>query len=200
MTTGPVTDPARTGLLLRGAAALAVLILLGTLASHAMPAPTGPTSSLALGSAAPGSAAPGSAAPGPWAKVTLPADGALAEIQPTRPLAGSVATTTAFSVRSLGSIAAVELASRVTADPPVAFTVEPGPTAADATITPTSTLAPGVRYRLQVDAPDGSLAGTWTFRTASPLHVVGRLPDGESTNVPMNTGIETTFDQDGSAD
>lgn len=190
MSTDQAAHPARTGLLLRGAAALGVLVLIGTLAGNAVPGPTGPAFSFL----------PGSAAPASWAKVTLPADGAVAEIQPTRPLGATVATTTSFSIHSLGSIAAVDLASRVTADPPVTFTVEPGATPADSTITPTSALAPGVRYRFRVAAPDGSLAGTWTFRTASPLHVVGRLPDDQATNVPMNTGIETTFDQDGATD
>lgn len=190
MSTGQVTHPARTGLILRGAAALGVLVLLATLAGQAMPTPTGPAFSLT----------PATAAPASWAKVTLPADGAVADIQPTRPLGQSVATTTSFSVHSLGPVAAVDLASAVTADPPITFTVEPGATPGDATITPTSALAPGVRYRFRVEAPDGSLAGTWTFRTASPLHVVGRLPDEQSSNVPINTGIETTFDQDGPTD
>ena len=195
MTTGPVTHQARTRLLLKGAAALGVLILLGTLGGTALPAPSGPALSFA-----PGTSAPGTAAPGAWAKVTLPAGGAVAELEPTRPLGATVATTTSFSIRSLGSFAAVDLASHVTADPPVAFTVEPGASPADATITPTSALTPGIRYRFRVAAPDGSLAGTWTFRTASPLHVVGRLPDDQATSVPQNTGIETTFDQDGSTD
>src|SRR5438046_5066308 len=118
MQTVPANHRPRTGLLIRGAAALTLLVVLGTLAGRALPSPTGPSWSFAPGSPAPGSS------PASWAKVTLPPSGAVAEIAPTLAVGRSVAIATAFTIRSLGALTAVDLASRLTAEPSVTFAVE----------------------------------------------------------------------------
>src|SRR5262249_15520568 len=76
-------------------------------------------------------------------------------------------------------------------------TVNAGPTDDVALLQPTAGLTEGVRYRFRLDAPDGALAGAWTFRTEAPLHIVGTVPEDRTTEVPTNTGIEVQFDQDG---
>src|SRR2546423_6346012 len=149
MTPGTARPRPSRVLLLRGAAALAALLIVATLAGRSLPSPTGPA-----GTVAPASAQPGvpSAAAEAWAKVTLPPFGAVADIAPTKSIGRNVATTTAFTRRSLGQASRVELASRVTADPPVKFAIEPGASGADATITPTGALEPATRYRFRLAA------------------------------------------------
>ncbi|HEX7949524.1 MAG TPA: Ig-like domain-containing protein [Candidatus Limnocylindrales bacterium] len=187
--------------LLRLAAAAVVLALVATLAGQGPPAPSGPTFSVppaavATPGASTGATPTAAATEGPWAKLTLLPSAAIADIEATRVIGNSVATQTAFTVKRLGAIAAADLAARVTAQPPIAFELDAGATADSATLVPTHALSPGTRYRLSLVAPDGSLAGSWTFRTASPLHVVGRIPDDRTSDVPLTTGIEVTFDQD----
>src|SRR3989344_9053116 len=36
----------------------------------------------------------------------------------------------------------------------------------------------------------------WVFQTAPKFNIVGNLPKNEATNVPINTGIEVTFNND----
>ena len=43
----------------------------------------------------------------------------------------------------------------------------------------------------------GLLAGAWVFRTSEPPRIVGDLPRHGASGVPVDTGIEVTFDQDG---
>src|SRR5262249_26028404 len=108
-----------------------------------------------------------------------------------------IAATTSFTLRSLTSMPAVDLARGLQVDPPIKLAIEPGATADVAHIRPSSPLTPGHRYRMPLDSPTGALAGTWAFVTEAPLHVVGTLPGNHTTEVPINTGIEVTFDQDG---
>jgi hypothetical protein len=108
-----------------------------------------------------------------------------------------IGTTTSFTLRSLTSTPAVELARGLQVDPPVKLAITAGATADTATVRPVSPLAVGQRYRVRLESTDGSLAGTWAFRTRAPLHVVGTLPGDHAVDVPTNTGVEITFDQDG---
>ena len=108
-----------------------------------------------------------------------------------------IGTTTSFTLRSLTSTPAVELARGLQVDPPVKLAITAGATADTATVRPVTPLAVGQRYRVRLDSTDGSLAGMWAFRTRAPLHVVGTLPGDHAVDVPTNTGVEITFDQDG---
>jgi alpha-2-macroglobulin len=107
-----------------------------------------------------------------------------------------IAASSRFTLTSLNGTPAAVLAKGVTAVPPITFAITPGKDAGHAVLVPKSPLAAGVSYRLTLRT-DASLAGSWLFQTKSPLHVASTLPGNQATGVPVNTGIEITFDQDG---
>lgn len=154
-----------------------------------VPTPSGPTST-------PGAQASSE----PWAKLDVPAFTPLADLSPIASDASGVAITSSFTLRSLTATPALALAAGLQVEPAVTFLSEPGASSGEARITPAQPLLPGTRYRFRALDPTGRLLGTWTYRTAQPLHVVGLLPDDRSTGVPLTTGIEVTFDQDGPTD
>jgi len=133
----------------------------------------------------------------PWADLEVPPFEQLAEFAPTEGNVNGVARASSFTVRSLTATPALELASSLQIDPSVEFRIEPGPSSDVAIVQPTTDLQAGVRYHVRLDAPDGALAGEWTFKTESPLHIVSTVPGDRSTGVPTHTGIEVEFDQDG---
>lgn len=102
---------------------------------------------------------------------------------------------TAFTLRSFNGRPAVELARDLVAKPAVALSVEAGPTPDVAVVRPASPLQPSTRYRFRLES-DGVVAGSWVYVTRGPLHVTGTLPGDKAVAVPVNTGIELTFDQD----
>src|SRR3989337_1131133 len=65
-------------------------------------------------------------------------------------------------------------------------------------------IAPDTTFTLAsmttVSGADGALAGALAFQVKGPLHVVTTLPADRSNGVPVSTGIELTFDQDGVID
>lgn len=64
-------------------------------------------------------------------------------------------------------------------------------------------LAPGKVYRFLIeDAAAGTphLLASFAFQTKTPVAVVQTIPRDESTGVPINTGIELTFAQEGVRD
>ena len=134
----------------------------------------------------------------PWPDLLVPNFVATAELTPTDADRAGVATGSSFTLRSLTATQAVELARGLRINPPVALKIKAGPSADLAVIRPVEPLAEGLRYRFRLDTPDGALAGTWAFRASAPLRVVGTLPGDQTVDVPTNTGIEITFDQDGS--
>ncbi|HXI82349.1 MAG TPA: Ig-like domain-containing protein [Verrucomicrobiae bacterium] len=151
-------------------------------------------------SPAPSATAP---APDPWASLdpssgipeggiattaTLTADGS------TGPVVG---VDTAFRLASTTAMPASRLAARLTVDPSFAFSVKPDPADRVAVITPAEKLLPGTVYRFDLHGSTGELLDTWAFQAKQPLRVVGTLPENESSDVPIDTGIEVTFDQDG---
>ena len=192
------------------AARLATLVAALILAAGcAGPAPTVPP----IASTTP---LPSSYAPAPAASPTTPApeatsqpgdDGAWTPVQPTglpQPAtlvpthAGmdSVARTTAFLLTSLDARPAMALASLVVADPPVTFRVTSTGTSS-ALLRPATVLASATRYRFSLTRPDGTVEASWTARTAGPLHVTDTVPGDAATAVPVDTGVEITFDQAG---
>ena len=135
-----------------------------------------------------------------WDPVELPPLQLVADLTPTTGDGGPVSPSTAFTLKSLTGTPAAELAGRLRAIPLVDLAVEPGATPDIVTVRPTEPLAARIRYRFELLAPDGSLAASWLFRTASPTHAVTLLPRSNATGVPVNTGIEVTFDQDSPID
>ena len=133
----------------------------------------------------------------PWPELLVPNFEPAADLQPTDRDRAGVAIGSSFTLRSLRETPAVELARGLLIDPPTSLEIVAGATADLATIRPLEPLAVGLRYRFRLETPDGALAGTWAFITRAPLHIVGTLPGNQSVQVPANTGIEVTFDQDG---
>lgn len=138
--------------------------------------------------------------PTEWTSVELPPAQLVADLTPTTGDGGHVTTSAAFTLKSLTDTPAAELANRLRASPLVDLAVEAGVTPDVVTVRPTKPLGAGVRYRFELLAPDGSLAASWLFRTAGPVYAVTLLPADNATGVPVNTGIEVTFDQDSPID
>ena len=193
----------------RAAVAIGVMVILaatlGPAALTTHPTDTFP-SATQVAARATSSAQPGPTAtlgptedPQAWADLAVPAFELAAAFEPSDRDRGGVATNSSFTVRSLSSTPAVELAQGLHIDPPIGFTIKPGGSADLAVVKPSSALVEGVRYRVRLDAPDGALAGSWAFTTRTPLHVVTTLPADHATDVPTNTGIEIEFDQDGTS-
>lgn len=107
---------------------------------------------------------------------------------------------TGFRLASVDGSSAAALAARVTVQPAFAYTVATDAADRSAAITPTAPLRPGTVYRFSLAGPTGEVLDTWAFQAKQPLRIVGTLPANESTDVPIDTGIEVTFDQDGVAD
>src|SRR6185369_1761464 len=143
--------------------------------------------------------APGTPGPTeePWADLAVGPYAAVAELTPTDADRVGAAPRTAFKLHSLTSTPALALAAGLESNPPSKVTGKAGATPDIAIITPTQPLLVGARYRFRLQSPDGALAGSWAFRTRGPLHVTGTLPRDRAVAVPTNTGIELTFDQDG---
>lgn len=155
-----------------------------------------------------------SASPAPaWARLVVPELAPVAELAPTDADAGGVALTSAFTLTSRTSERAIVLAGRLSVEPAIDLATEApgtgdaspvpvpspgGPGSGDSvTIRPRERLAPGHLYRFALNGADGSLRASWAFQTKQPLHVTGTLPADRATGVPVDTGIEITFDQDG---
>ena len=156
------------------------------------------------------------------ASATTPAGspGASANPEPSgsfEPLPGIIATPTAvltalgapgavvpldagFRLASMDTTPASALAARLTVQPAFAFSVKADATDRVATLTPAEPLQPGVVYRFALAGTTGELLDSWAFQTHRPLRVVGTLPANQTTDVPLDTGIEITFDQDGVTD
>jgi hypothetical protein len=105
-----------------------------------------------------------------------------------------------FALTSLTGEPATAMAARVQVSPDAELAIDAGRDERAVTLAPRDGLKPGTQYRFTLQAPDGSLAASWAFRVRSPVHVLGTIPGDRTTAVPVRTGIEVTFDQDGVAD
>ncbi len=140
------------------------------------------------------------ASPEPWEDFELPAALLVAELSPTASDTAGVKVGSGFRLRSLDGTPAVALARGLQSQPAVALSIQPGESDDVAILTPAVALDPGATYRFRLFSPDGALGGSWAFQTQRPVHVTGTLPGDMETAVPLTTGIEVTFDQDGSTD
>jgi len=138
--------------------------------------------------------------PQEWAAAVLPPIEPVAELAATRTEPGGTSIRTAFALTSWSGIAAAELAKGIEVTPPVEMKVSADSTAGTALLEPKAPLATGTTYRATLRLPDGSLAGSWVFQTSTPPRIARTLPGNKTTHVPLDTGIEITFDQDGVGD
>lgn len=134
--------------------------------------------------------------PEPWEDLVLGPILTLASVTPVREDRAGVDPSSAFKLRSLGDSPAVKLAKGIEVYPPIELRIRPGERPDVAFLEPVQPLGEGELYRFRLTGPDGALGGFWAFQTQAPLYVVHTLPDNESTDVPVDTGIEVTFDQD----
>jgi hypothetical protein len=154
----------------------------------------GPTSAAASPSPAP------TATPEPWTALEVPEIPAVADLSTLDVDAAGVQPSASFSLASLGGAPAKDLASRIEVQPPVALAVAPGADAGQAILRPEQPLTPGTVYRFSLRGAGGEIQGSWAFRVRSPLRVLSTIPGNETTNVPVERGIEFAFDQEGAAD
>ncbi len=169
-------------------------------------APTTPASaapSVAPPSATPLAEATPSPSPSPrpdWAGLDLPPLPAIAELTADVADAAGPDPGTTFTLRTTDGSPATSLAAGVTVEPAVVLAVAEGSDPSRATLRPTTPLDRGRTYRFTLTGPDGTVEGGWAFRVAAPPRVVGTLPADGVSGVPVDTGIEIAFDQDGVAD
>ena len=147
---------------------------------------------------------PPASPPGPptsqWAPLDLSPLKAAATLVPSVRDNAGIPSDTAFTLSSLTGEPARALAERLEISPPTGFTVVASGDVATATIQPTTALAAGDTYRFTLRTPDGALAASWAFRVRGPVTVTSTIPGDATVGVPVRTGIEVTFDQEGVAD
>ena len=138
-----------------------------------------------------GPSAPPSAAP--------PQEPQLARVTAEEESGGVVALDTSFQVAAIDGSSAESLAARIKVRPHIELTttVEPD---GRVRLTPVEPLTSGVVYRFELATPDGAKTDSWAFQAKQPVRVVTTVPYSDETEVPVNTGIEVTFDQDGVVD
>jgi hypothetical protein len=111
-----------------------------------------------------------------------------------------VAPDSDFRLASLDSTPAAELAARISVEPSLDLVVEHGSDAGTVRLRPAAPLQPGVLYRFTLVGANGQPEDTWAFQARQSVRVVATTPEDTQTDVPLDTGIEITFDQDGVVD
>ena len=179
----------------------------GNLADASLSSPTAPPAGSPA--ANPSSGASPSAMPDPWASLdpsssSEPLAGATAgssAVLTARGAKGAVVPLdTGFRLASADATPASTLAARLTVKPSLAFSITPEAGDRAVLLTPAQPLEPGAVYRFALAGAGGELLDSWAFQARQPVRVVGTLPDNQATDVPVDTGIEVTFDQDGVVD
>ena len=103
-----------------------------------------------------------------------------------------------FRLESTDETPAARLAAELEVEPKVELKVAKD--GAAVILTPAKPLRAGTIYRFTLHGSTGELLDTWAFQAKQPLRIVGTLPETHSSGVPVETGIEFTFDQDGVED
>jgi hypothetical protein len=138
--------------------------------------------------------------PKDWTALELPPLEVAASLEPSAQDDAGIQPQAVFTLKSRTDEPATTLASRLEVTPAIELAVDSAADVANATIRPTAALAAGAVYRFALRAADGSLAGSWAFRVRGPVAVTSTIPGDATTSVPVRTGIEVTFDQEGVAD
>ena len=146
-----------------------------------------------------------------WQSLTLPPINDCFRLTATNSDAAGVALDSAFVLEAREPVDRASLASRLQVEPDLEFEIV---AIGDSEVSahPGALAAAGARYRIQPEAPlsedtvyrfsllsepGGLPISTWAFQTERPLRVVQTLPADQSTDVPLNIGIELTFSHDG---
>ena len=192
-----LTDRPRSHLAAWIAVAVVVTVTAGTL-GWSRPAP----SSIAPGASAPDrSARPATSSGGPLAEPLAAVDvHPIAALAADHAVGSVVQLDSRFRLTSVDGTPASTLASRLTVTPRLAFSATPESGDQAVTLVPDDPLDPGVVYRFALAGSAGELVDTWAFQARQALHIVSTIPDHQQSDVPLDTGIEVTFDQDGVGD
>ncbi len=187
-----------------GIAAAAAVVAIAIVASQ-LPWQAGPTPSVAIAdptstpsgeSPTPGATAGPSATERPPILAYTPR----AELTPVSGAGPVVAPDAEFRLVSVDGSPAVDLAARLSVKPALELAVEPEPDGTAVRIRPATQMQPGTVYRFTLAGADGRPQDSWAFQTEQAVRVVATTPDDTETDVPLDTGIEITFDQDGVVD
>lgn len=113
---------------------------------------------------------------------------------PTKSDHFGVAVDTAFTLKTKATLAVADLRASVAIAPEVPFTVT-AKEAKEFAITPTAPLEKGTVYEIAIGS---TVAGekqrfSWAFQAKDDLRVDGTLPRHKASGVPVDTGIEVTF-------
>ncbi|HLA18240.1 MAG TPA: MG2 domain-containing protein [Dehalococcoidia bacterium] len=144
-----------------------------------------------------------------WRRVAAPPADDCFSLSPTVEDVSGIAPESGFVLVSKDPLDAAALAERIRAVPALDLEIEPL-AAEQASARPdlkadyrysirsTEPMASGQVYRFTLlDSAGETPLRTWAFQTQSVLRVVQTLPADQSTEVPLNIGIELTFSHDG---
>ena len=135
-----------------------------------------------------------------WSALQIAPFAAVADLRADRADSAGAQLDTTFTLTSRSGADPRTLAARIETDPPIGVAVVAAAASGSVGLRPTTRLTAGRVYRFTLRAEDGTIAGSWAFQARAPLHVISVLPGDATTRVPVNTGIEVTFDQDAAAD
>ncbi|MFH1171497.1 MAG: Ig-like domain-containing protein, partial [bacterium] len=123
-------------------------------------------------------------------------------LTPTDSDALGVASTTQFHLTSTSDVSCGDVASSLTIAPDTEVKVQTVSTTA-CDIIPKTTLTSAKVYRVTLGATVESASGEkskhlyqWAYQTKEELMIDGSLPRDKATGVPIDTGIEATFNTD----
>lgn len=123
------------------------------------------------------------------------------DLQPTKSDVMGVASDTAFTLTTKQPFSAEDITASLAFSPPLQFDI----TASGDTeyfIQPSESLQPGTVYQVSlgstINTEDGAEKQriSWAYQVKDELRVTGMLPRHRATNVPLDTGIEVTFNTD----
>ncbi len=183
------------------ATALALAVILAACASPTpSAAPTPAPTSAASATAGPSPSSVPTQASSGWTALGRVADPApIATLTPSSLAGGRIPVNATFRLVSTSGEPAAALAARVVIEPAVVMAVEPGPDASTATLRPARPFAAGTAVRVTLPGRDGMPAASWAYEVDRGPTVVSVVPGDGVGDVPISTGIEAAFDQDGVA-
>jgi hypothetical protein len=192
--------PASARLPVLATGGLAVLVIVIAIVSGTLDWQSAPASPglIADGSPAP-TADVAPASPAPTGSPSVATGDRLAELV-AEGTGNVVSVQAGFRLTALGDVRPETLATQLTVEPAVELAVQPGADATSVRLLPKAPLEPGIVYRFTLRSPAGALLDRWAFQTQAPVRVVSTVPGDRASGVPLDTGIEVTFDQDGVED
>jgi hypothetical protein len=142
---------------------------------------------------------PGQTTAPSWAPIEVPPLEPVATLEPSEADDAGIARDATFALASLAGEPAQRLAERLEITPTAPYAVVPGTTPDTVTIRPEAALTAGTTYRFVLRGAEGATAASWAYRVRGPVRVLSTLPADATVGVPVRTGVEVTFDQDGVA-